>query len=283
MNATSKLLLIVVSAGALSLSACSSNAPSAERDDSGEIVADGEVDAFSLHVGDCYNDDQSLAEDADVSSVGAVPCNSPHDNEIFALVTAHSATGAYPGDDAIFVDNVDACEQHFARYVGIEYSASVLGMGPLLVPSPETWLVGDREVVCAAFNGDRTKLTESVKDAGDSVRADGIAADGSPVDESPADGSPADGSPADDTTTADTTTPSVATSGDVAAFCDEADAFADEYAAVLADPASGDINALVARSQALTVRATEIIAAQPAESAAVTACLEKMTAAISGI
>jgi len=261
MNTTSRLLLIAASLGGLSLSACSGSEASADRNDDGTIVSDGTVGAFSLHVGDCYNDDQSLGADAEVSSVGAVPCDAPHDNEIFALVTAGPVTGPYPGDDAIYDDNVGACETAFARYVGIDYADSFLGMGPLLVPSPQTWATGDREIVCGLFNIDGAKLTESVKGAGDSVGIDGL--------------------PTAESVVASDSAPSTEASADVVAFCAQVDALADDYVTVLADPASGDISALVAQSQALTTAASELLTAHPEESAAVTACLETLNAALS--
>lgn len=262
MNTASKLLLVAASLGGLTLSACSGTEASADRNDDGTIVSDGTVDAFSLHVGDCYDDDSALADGTEVSSVSAVPCDSPHDNEIFALVIAGPVTGPYPGDDAIYDDNVGACEDAFARYVGIEYAESYLGMGPLLVPSPQTWATGDREIVCGLFDIGGAKLTESVRGAGDSVRIDGL-----PTPETSA--------------PSDTVVPIGEGADDVDAFCADVDAFAEEYAAVLADPASGDITALVALSQALTASATEILTAHPESSAAVTACLETLKAALS--
>ncbi|MEO6124978.1 MAG: septum formation family protein [Ilumatobacteraceae bacterium] len=272
MNATSKLLLIAATLGSLGLSACSGSTASADRNDDGTIVSDGTVDAFSVHVGDCYNDDRSLVDSAgsaEVSSVGAVPCDAPHDNEIFALVVASSSSGAFPGDELIFSDNVGACEAGFARYVGIEYSESFLGMGPLLVPSAQTWATGDREVVCGVFTIDGAKLTGSVKGAGDSVRA-------------------AAGSTAESTVRPSTTSsgaepgsePGSDPSADVAAFCARVDELADQYALLLNDPASGDVTALVAQSQVLTASATAVLTAHPDQAAAVSACLDKLTAAV---
>ena len=262
MNATNKILLIAASLGGLALSACSGSEASADRNDDGTIVADGTVDAFSLQVGDCFDDDPSLAEDDLIASVGAVPCDTPHDNEVFALVTAGPVTGPYPGDDAIFDDNIAACENAFARYVGIDYVDSFLGMGPLLVPSPETWATGDREIVCGLYNADGTKLTESMKDAGERVRLEGGAAP-------------------EPTVTASDSGPVGDADAEVAAFCADVDALAEEYTAVLADPSSGDAAALVARSQELTTSASDLLTAHPDAAATVTACIETLNAALS--
>ena len=48
---------------------------------------------FSLPVGTCF-DDQDEAEA--ISSVPAVDCSEPHDNEVFALID-YTETDEYPG------------------------------------------------------------------------------------------------------------------------------------------------------------------------------------------
>ena len=64
----------------------------ADRDSTGAIVSAGNVDAFQMRVGDCFNDGSTFGDDS-VDSVPGVPCADPHDNEVYAVfdVTAESA------------------------------------------------------------------------------------------------------------------------------------------------------------------------------------------------
>ena len=47
----------------------------------------GNVDAFQMRVGDCFDDTAELGMDeaGEVSSLPGVPCADPHDNEVFAV------------------------------------------------------------------------------------------------------------------------------------------------------------------------------------------------------
>ena len=71
---------IVGIAVAVAVSACT-----ADRDETGAIVAEGNVDAFQMRVGDCF-DDGSTFDDDNVDSVPGVPCTNPHDNEVYAVL-----------------------------------------------------------------------------------------------------------------------------------------------------------------------------------------------------
>jgi hypothetical protein len=83
------LLLVVLT---LILAACGG----AARDDTGTITEGGELDVFSLSVGDCFG---STTEDA-VASVEAVPCSEPHESEVFALADYDAdASAEWPGQE----------------------------------------------------------------------------------------------------------------------------------------------------------------------------------------
>ncbi len=55
-----------------------------QRDESGSIVEAGNIDPIELYAGDCYKDNYALETDEveNVYSVDALPCSSPHNNEI---------------------------------------------------------------------------------------------------------------------------------------------------------------------------------------------------------
>ena len=58
--------------------------PDAERNNQGEIVSEGNLGVFSLKVGDCLK--QTISNDSETQefeTVDAVPCNEPHESEVF--------------------------------------------------------------------------------------------------------------------------------------------------------------------------------------------------------
>ena len=140
---------------ACALSACGT----AERGDSGEIESAGDMSAFTLQVGDCYDDAVMASEE--VSAVPAIPCSEPHDNEVFALFDMEG--DVFPGDEAALALADERCLEYFAEYVGTTYQKSVLAITHL-VPSAGSWdQIGDREIVCVAYHMELKKLTGSVR------------------------------------------------------------------------------------------------------------------------
>ena len=73
-------------------------ATTADRDDSGAIVDAGNIDAFAVKPGDCFDDPSSMAS-SEVSSLDGVPCADPHDNEAYAVFDV--SLTSFPGEDAI--------------------------------------------------------------------------------------------------------------------------------------------------------------------------------------
>lgn len=139
-------------------------ATQADRDDSGAIVDEGRVDAFSLRMGDCFDNTRSLAGDGagEVSSLPGVPCSQPHDNEVYAVFNVDY--DSFPGDDQMGEMAFDACMQRFEGFVGIDYDSSSLDIATLY-PSKDSWsMQKDREVVCALYDMNGNKVTGSAKD-----------------------------------------------------------------------------------------------------------------------
>ncbi len=149
---------LVVFAGATAFAALRS----ADRDQSGAVVDGGEVGVFDVRVGDCLG---SVGEPSDegVSSLSAVPCDEPHDSEVFALVDHPGEPDAeFPGDEALADFAQERCAEEFATYVGLAYVDSRYGIATLM-PSADTWADGDRELVCRATDFGGGQLTGSVR------------------------------------------------------------------------------------------------------------------------
>jgi hypothetical protein len=103
---------------------------------------------FDLEVGQCYN----TPAETDVEDVNVVDCGEPHQYEVYALPRHPAGSDeAYPGDDEIsdFADE-ECLGDTFEDYVGTSYESSDL-FAFVLQPTAETWEVGDREFVCAAY------------------------------------------------------------------------------------------------------------------------------------
>ena len=124
------------------------------------FLACGQQSVFSLPVGTCF-DDQA---DGEISSVPEVNCAEPHDNEVFALIE-YTETDTYPGTDQMSEISDELCRAQFAGYVGIEYESSVLEVFPIF-PTEESWDEDDdREIICALYNADLSKITGSMEGA----------------------------------------------------------------------------------------------------------------------
>ena len=140
-------------------------ATEADRDAAGSIVDGGNVDAFTIRLGDCFNDTVALGADesGEVSSLPGVPCSEPHDNEVYAVFDV--SFEAFPGDDRMADTAFEQCLDRFAGFVGVDYESSMLDI-TALYPSDQSWNVqNDREVVCAVFDMNGEKLTGSAKDS----------------------------------------------------------------------------------------------------------------------
>ncbi|MGQ0847581.1 MAG: septum formation family protein [Actinomycetota bacterium] len=124
------------------------------------VVAGCGEPVTDMEVGICFDDVRSAAVDA----APRVPCQDPHDNEVFA-VFEYDDSPTWPGH--VEIDDIarDQCIARFEEYVGLPYPASTLEVLPI-TPTEETWVRdGDREIVCALYNLDLTKLVGSMEGA----------------------------------------------------------------------------------------------------------------------
>ena len=138
----------------------------ADRDSTGAIVSGGDVDAFTMRIGDCFDDTSSIAtqDGGEVTSLPGVPCAEPHDNEVYAVIDLNVAS--FPQGDEMSELAFESCLERFEPFVGLEYESSTLDI-LTLYPTEDSWkLQNDREVVCALYDMNANKLTGSVKGSG---------------------------------------------------------------------------------------------------------------------
>ena len=143
-------------AAAIALTACSSDEPS--RDASGQIDEAGDASVFALQTGDCFNDQAGLGDV--VTAVPVVPCDEPHDNEIFFEFEMTDAV--YPGNEAAVASGALRCIEQFQAFVGSDYLESDPDIFPV-TPTAESWANGDRVVYCVLYALDLSKLTGTMR------------------------------------------------------------------------------------------------------------------------
>ncbi|WP_251150521.1 septum formation family protein [Cellulosimicrobium sp. Marseille-Q4280] len=133
------------------------------RDESGAITeADTDADVFSLAVGDCTNDgdEAESTEAAEIATVSVVPCDEPHDNEIYS---SHLLPGDdYPGEETVLQTADEVCHEAFAGFVGLAYEDSVYDFWPMY-PTEASWAQDDREVLCLVYHGDLEPVTGTLE------------------------------------------------------------------------------------------------------------------------
>jgi hypothetical protein len=107
------------------------------------LPAGGDVTVFDLSEGDCW--DEPAQTDV-VSEASVVPCETPHDLEVYAVYQVDFAD--FPGEDAMGDSVEGGCVERFAEFVGLDYPNSSLDVLSLF-PTQESWDVGDREATCS--------------------------------------------------------------------------------------------------------------------------------------
>jgi hypothetical protein len=108
-----------------------------------------------LKMGDCI-----MEPGETVIGVSLVPCGTPHDDEVFAVVRDSGPT--YPGDDRRSDAEQKECARHFFSYVDRDAHTSSLNISTI-GPSREGWVDGDRLALCLTGLRSGEKLTSSVR------------------------------------------------------------------------------------------------------------------------
>jgi hypothetical protein len=145
------------------------------RDEGGTILEAGVLDLGrddEVRVGDCLVEDVSWLtrwlvawiEDWYGDPIVGVPCQEPHDLEVFAVAALPDALG----HDALDQAAIDAearllCDARLAEDLGRGAASSALSI-VTWAPTPDSWRDGHREVECWLTRRDSAKLEGSVRD-----------------------------------------------------------------------------------------------------------------------
>lgn len=119
-------------------------------------------DTLRLEVGDCISD-QGVAEGGS-QSIGELPkvdCEEIHFAEVF--YTEDSPSEVFPTS---YINGwVDICIEQFEEFVGLEYRLSEYQIATV-TPTEETWLEGQRQLVCLLTSTNNVPLIGSARDTG---------------------------------------------------------------------------------------------------------------------
>ncbi len=131
-----------------------------------DIPTEGElISVFELRDGDCFmlppDDGSGIVTD----DVWVVPCELPHEFEVYYLFDVAGPEAPYPGDAELAAIWEQRCLQEFEPFVGMDYEFSGLDAGALY-PTRESWQEGDREVLCYVFDFFGDMLTGSMRGSG---------------------------------------------------------------------------------------------------------------------
>jgi hypothetical protein len=132
----------------------------AQRDDSGQITQGGSLAIADLQVGDCFNQKDPDAEQAD--EVDAKRCDESHQFEMVSIGSMRD--GAYPNDTEFenFVGEV--CLPAFDEYVGLAYEDSRLEVY-WYYPLEDGWNDGDHLIQCAIYDPLESDIVASLRGA----------------------------------------------------------------------------------------------------------------------
>ena len=135
---------IILAIIGFTISECSS----ADRNDAGDIVKAGDVQARDTQLGDCYNE---LPGDGETfSSVKAVPCNEAHQFQLFYQGTSSLTSFS---EEAARTEAEDICDDEannlFNQMSAIKYDAFKNADLGYFFPTSESWSSnGDRRIEC---------------------------------------------------------------------------------------------------------------------------------------
>ncbi|MFJ9558207.1 septum formation family protein [Nocardiopsis sp. NPDC101807] len=123
--------------------------PAPEPVESEEPAGASDTDVFNVGLGDCLNEMTQNTDDQ-ISEVPIIDCAEPHDYEVYHVEDI-AESGEYPGDTAVQEAADTICRDAFDAWVGMAWAESGIDYTPLY-PVEEGWNLGDREVLCLAYD-----------------------------------------------------------------------------------------------------------------------------------
>jgi hypothetical protein len=138
------------------LAVIAANTGKATRSATGLITHSGRINAFSLNVGDCFDNPAGAQT---VNNVTAIPCTQPHNAQIYAKFKLTGSDFSYPGAAVVAQTARSGCN---ARIGSVNKSMTTSTMSVrILLPEKAAWISGKRTVSCMVVNA-KADLTSSL-------------------------------------------------------------------------------------------------------------------------
>ena len=126
----------------------------------GVITNRGRINAFSLRVGDCFDNPAGAQT---VNTVTAIPCDQPHNAQIYAKFKLTGSDFSYPGAAVVAERARNGCN---ARVGSVDKSMTTSAMTVrILLPDETSWVAGQRTVSCMVVNPTATLTTSLLNSA----------------------------------------------------------------------------------------------------------------------
>jgi Domain of unknown function (DUF4190)/Septum formation len=126
----------------------------------GVITHRGHMNAFSLRVGDCFDNPTGAHT---VNTVTAIPCDQPHNAQIYAKFRLTASGLSYPGTAVVAQRARSGCN---ARIGSVDKAITTNVMTVrILLPEETSWTAGRRTVSCMIVNPTATLTTSLLNSA----------------------------------------------------------------------------------------------------------------------
>lgn len=127
------------------------------------LFAIGQKSSLQVVVGDCFSLDRMVS----IEEVATIPCQLPHDIEVYAVFEDRAPPGsAYPGIDVVHKRVRVVCEQLYAGYVGVPWSFEAPTGINTFVPEESYWRLNIRTEFCGIRDWRERQLIGSRRGAG---------------------------------------------------------------------------------------------------------------------
>jgi multisubunit Na+/H+ antiporter MnhC subunit len=124
------------------------------------LYAVGEKPTLDVKVGDCFSFDRSVS----IDRIAVIPCQLPHDIEVFAVLSDPSPPGApFPGLGALRAALLTRCTALYPAYVGVPYDRRAPADIRPFVPEESYWVLNIRLVFCGLGNPSGGQLVGSLR------------------------------------------------------------------------------------------------------------------------
>jgi putative regulator of septum formation len=124
------------------------------------LYATGEKSALQVQVGDCFSLDANVSFD----KIAVIPCQLPHDIEVFAVLADPSAAGSpFPGLDALRATLLPRCEALYPAYVGVPFDRNAPAQIRPFMPEEPFWVLDIRTEFCGLSSPTGRQLVGSLR------------------------------------------------------------------------------------------------------------------------